>query len=89
MPPPNGPTHIECGVLKNVLASAMEAELGSLFRNFQKGAAIRTALMEMGHPQPATPVAADNSAATSVVNNTAKQKRSRAIDMRFSGHEIA
>eukprot|EP00978_Attheya_sp_CCMP212_P019124 scaffold53192_cov32-Attheya_sp.AAC.3 len=37
----------------------------------------------MKHPQPPTPVATDNSAACSIVNDNAKQKRSRAIDMRF------
>eukprot|EP00978_Attheya_sp_CCMP212_P032512 scaffold127403_cov54-Attheya_sp.AAC.5 len=37
----------------------------------------------MKHPQPPTPVATDNSAAESVLNGTAKQKRSRAIDMQF------
>eukprot|EP00978_Attheya_sp_CCMP212_P031209 scaffold117178_cov43-Attheya_sp.AAC.2 len=37
----------------------------------------------MKHPQPSTPVVTDNSAAKSVLNGTAKQKRSRAIDMRF------
>ena len=37
----------------------------------------------MGHLQPPTPVAMDNTAANSIVNGTAKQKRSRAIDMIF------
>jgi hypothetical protein len=38
----------------------------------------------MGHPQPATaPIATDNSTATGIANDTVKQKRSKAIDMRF------
>ena len=44
---------------------------------------MRTALAEMGHQQPPTLVATDNIATNSIVNGTAKQKRSRAIDMRF------
>ena len=37
----------------------------------------------MGHPQPPTPIKTDSSAATGVINGTIKQKRSKAIDMRF------
>ena len=37
----------------------------------------------MGHLQPPTPVATDNTAANSIVNRTAKEKKSQAIDMRF------
>eukprot|EP00978_Attheya_sp_CCMP212_P021259 scaffold61947_cov63-Attheya_sp.AAC.5 len=57
--------------------------MGGLFNNCQKGAQLRTTAIEMKHPQPPTPVATDNSAAESVLNGTTKQKRSRAIDMRF------
>jgi hypothetical protein len=83
MPPLNGAIHIECGIMHNVLASAMESEMGGLFNNCQKAVPLRISLVEMKHPQPPTPVATDNSAACSIVNDTAKQKRSRAIDMRF------
>ena len=83
MPPLNGAIHIECGIMHNVLASAMESEMGGLFNNCQKAVPLRISLGEMKHPQPPTPVATDNSAACSIVNDTAKQKRSRAIDMRF------
>ena len=37
----------------------------------------------MGHPQPATPMKTDNSTATGIINKTIKQKKSKAIDMRF------
>ena len=65
------------------MASAMEAELVGLFENFQKAASMRTALAEMGHLQPPTPVEMDNAAANIIVNGTAKQKSSLAIDMRL------
>ena len=42
-----------------------------------------TDLAEMGRQQPPTPVSTDNTAATRIVNGTAKQKRSRVIDMIF------
>ena len=37
----------------------------------------------MGHQQPPTPAATDNTAANSIVNRTAKQKISREIHMIF------
>ena len=61
----------------------MDAELGGLFENCQKSTYIRTALAYMVHQQPTTLVATDNTAANSIVNGTAKQKRYRAIYMRF------
>ena len=83
MPAANGPVHVVCKILKNVMASSMEAELGGLFLNGQEAVYLRTILNELGHPQPPTPMVTDNSAANSIVNDIGKQKRSRAIDMRF------
>ena len=36
MRPENGPVHVECSIMRNLMASATEAELGGLFENFQK-----------------------------------------------------
>ena len=36
MPPENRPVHVECSIMRNVMASATEAELGGLFENCQK-----------------------------------------------------
>ena len=83
MPPENGPVHIECRIMRNVMASATEAELGGLFENCQKKTSTRKALEDMVQIQPPTPVVTDTTAAKIIVNRTAKQKRSRAIDMRF------
>ena len=44
---------------------------------------MRTSLADMGYQQPPTPVATYNTAANSIVNGMAKQKISRAINMRF------
>ena len=41
------------------------------------------ALAEMGHQQPPTLVATDNTAENIIVKGTEKQKKYRAIDMRF------
>ncbi len=40
-------------------------------------------LADMGHPQPATPIQADNACAVGLVHDSLKQKRSKAIKMRF------
>ena len=69
--------------MKNVVSSAAEAELGALFHNAQTACPLRVALEEMGHPQPATPIQTDNSTASGIINDTVKQKRSKAMDMRF------
>ena len=83
-PPLNGAVHILCEILKNVMSSAAEAELGGLFRNGQEGYNIRNILTEMGHEQYGpTPIATDNSTAEGIANDTVKAKRSKAMDMRF------
>jgi hypothetical protein len=37
----------------------------------------------MGHPQPATPIQTDNPCDAGISNETVKQRRPRAINMRF------
>jgi hypothetical protein len=65
------------------MASATEAELGAVFQNARDCVPLRIALKEMGHPQAATPIQTDNACAAGIVNETVKQRRSEAIDMRF------
>ena len=65
------------------MVSATEAELGGLFENYQKETSTRTALATMGHLQPPTPVATENTAENSTVSGTTKKNISQAIDMRF------
>ena len=56
------------------MALAAESELGGLFENFQKATSMKTSLEDMGHQQPTTPVATDNTEANSIVNGTKKKK---------------
>ena len=79
----NGGIHILSSILGNVMASATEAEVGALFHNAQDACMIRNTLEFLGHKQPATPIQTDNACAEGIVNDTVKQKRSKAIDMRF------
>ena len=45
-----------CKILRNIMASAAEAEYGALFLNGKAAVPIRTPLIEMHHPQPPTPI---------------------------------
>ena len=79
----NGNIFVACGILKIVVASAAEAELGALFLNTKEGKIICLMLEEMGHRQPPTPVHCDNSTAAGIANNTVKRQQSRSMEMRF------
>jgi hypothetical protein len=82
-PPLNGPVHTPCTIMRVVLSSATEAEMGALFYNAKDAAWLRTTLLDLGHPQPPTPIQTDNACAAGIINDTVKQRRSKAIDMRF------
>jgi hypothetical protein len=70
-------------VINNVVASAAESELGACFQNAQSGAPLRVTLTELGHTQPATPLRTYNFTAFGILNETIKQKRSKAMYMRY------
>ena len=81
--PVNGNIYVLCGILKFVVASAAEAELGALFMNAKEGKILRLILHELGHPQPPTPIHCDNKTAAGIANDTVKKHRSRSMEMRF------
>jgi hypothetical protein len=81
----NGAILIISKVLKHVMSSAAEAEIGAVFKNAKEGSVLRTTLEELGHPQPPTPMETDNTTATGYSNGTIKQKCAKAMDMRFIG----
>eukprot|EP00957_Ditylum_brightwellii_P015462 1163574-Ditylum_brightwellii.AAC.1 len=70
--PINGAIHNECSTICNVVLSAVEAEVGGLYVNCQRREEFRTALQEMGHPQPLTIVITDNSTTDGIVNGHVK-----------------
>jgi hypothetical protein len=63
--------------------SAAELEVRACFQNTQSGAPLRVTLIELCHQQPAIPLWTDNSTAFGILNETIKQKRSTAMDMRY------
>lgn len=79
----NGAVHIESTLIRQVMAAASEAELGAAFINAQKAVPIQQALIDMGHPQPPTPLKMDNSTAYGILTSLVRQKHFKAFDMRF------
>ena len=82
-PPNNGAILNVAQIIKNVMSSAAEAELGGLYICAREAVYIRLILKEMGHPQSATPNQTDNLTAYGVVNKKIQPKRTKAMDMRF------
>jgi hypothetical protein len=71
----NGSILNAADVIKNMVASAAESEVGACFHNAQSGALLRVTLAELGHTQPPTPLRTDNSTALGLLNETIKKKR--------------
>ena len=82
-PPNNGGVHVITQIIKAVMASAAEAEIGAIFINAKEAVPLRKTLLEMGHPQPRTPIQTDNLAANAVVNNNVPPRRLKSMDMNF------
>ncbi len=68
-------------LIKVVMSSAAEAELGALYINACKAVPQCQTLAEMGHKQPPTPMQTNNSTALGVVNNNIQPQRRKARDM--------
>ena len=70
-------------IIRAVMSSAAEAELGALYINAKTAVSIRHTLEELGHPQPRTPIQTDNSTAHALLTNKILPKALKAMDMRF------
>ncbi len=69
-PPNNGAVLNISKILKAVMSSAAEAELGALYINAHEAVPMRQLLAEMGHKQPKTPK--DDSDTTGGLESTTK-----------------
>ena len=83
IPTINGILHVVCIIMRNVMASAAESEYGTMIINARHALPIRTTLIEMGWPQGPTPIQVDNSTAVGIATKAIRQKKSKAMDMRF------
>ena len=79
----NEPIYISATIIKNVMASAVEAEVAGLFMNTNKAIPIRYRLIKMGHPQPPTPLKTDNTTAQGVLTEKFRHKSSKPIYMQL------
>ena len=81
----NGPVDVLCKTIKNIVSSTAEAETGSIYMSAQHACPMRTALTELGHPQPITgaPFETDNSTAQGILTSKMRQKLSKSFDMRY------
>ena len=82
-PPNNGAVLNVSQIFRNVMSSAAEAKLGALFINAKTSVPTRMTLLELGHPQPRTPIQTDNSTAYGLINNKILAKATKLIDMNF------
>ena len=74
----NGPIYVLAKIIKAVMGSAAEAEVGGLYMNALELSPMRTTLEELDHPQPPTPLKTDNSTADGIMNKTIKQRQRNA-----------
>ena len=56
------------GVIHVILSSAAKAKTAGLFTNMKEGTILHMMLLDIGHPQPLTPIQVDNSSACSIAN---------------------
>ena len=70
----NGAILTLCTILMYVAVSAAKAELGALLLNAMEANILRLTFIKIGHPQPTTPIHADNTTAVGNVNNTIKRQ---------------
>ena len=72
-------------IIRAVMSSAAEAELGALFINAKTAVSMRNTFEELGHPQPRTPIQTDNKTANDLLTNKIMPKALKAMDMRSTG----
>ncbi len=75
--------HTSLTIMRFVVASAAEVELGALFHNCQTAMIFWQTLADLGHPQPRTPIHCNNATAVGIANNTVKCHQSQSMEMQF------
>ena len=81
VPPNNVAVHNIAQIIRNVMTSAADAEIGALYINTRQAIPARYQLEEMGHKQPPTPVQTDNTTALGFVTKNLQPKATKSTDM--------
>ncbi len=63
-------------IIRAVMSSAAEAELGALFINAKTAVSMRQTLIELGQPQPHTPMQTDNATAHALLTHQQNSTKS-------------
>jgi hypothetical protein len=79
----NGSILNVASLIKNVVASAAESEVGACFQNAKTAAPLLVTLSELSRKQMETPPMIDNSTDYGILNEAIKQKRSTSMDMKY------
>ena len=79
----NGAINIIEIKFKNIVSSAAEVEIAGVFINVEEAVPITRKLIEKDHPQQAVKIITENSTTSNILNNSCKQLRFKAIDMRY------
>jgi hypothetical protein len=82
-PPNNDAILTVATIIKAVMSSLAEAELGALYLNAKEAVYIQQILTKMGHLQPKTPIQTNNSTAEGMINNKIQPKQTKAMDMQY------
>ena len=83
VPTTNNILLVMCKIMRNIMASAAEAEYATIFINTQTAVPIRTTLSEVGWKQVPTAIQVDNSTAVVIATKAFRQNKSKAMDMRL------
>jgi hypothetical protein len=79
----NGKIYAFCGILKFLVASAVETDLRAFFLNVKEGKLLCIALQALGHKHLPTSMHCDNVTATDIARDTIKKQPSRSMEMRL------
>jgi hypothetical protein len=77
IPTKNGTVLNILQIIRAVMSSAAEVELGALFINAKTAVSMRSMLEKLGHPQMQTPNQTDNSTAHTLLTNKIFQRHSK------------
>ena len=83
IPSNNGAVIIIFQIIKGVMSSTAEDEIGSLFINYQEAIPARQALEILRHKQPPTTMQTNNTTALVLVTNKITSKHLKSVDMKL------
>ena len=81
--PYNAPVHSIAQIIRNVMTSAFDAEIGALFVNSRQAISARQWLEKVGHLQPPTRIQSDNTTGLRFVTKNLQPKPTKSTEMNY------